>query len=137
MALGQASLSMLLPAPPPSNRNSLFESTWKRHGSRTGTFFCRCVARLLGVQGYCSVTLWSFKSQRSLSTWRPDFSCSQQVPLNCPLSLAIFFLNVSDAIVVYSLSPVEKVKFFCVVNLIFYLTFHVEWVQDWLSRVGS
>lgn len=124
MALGQASLSVLLPAPPPSNRNSLFESTWKRHGSRTGTFFCRCVACLLGVQGYCSVT-------------KTRFLLFTAGSLELSIVFGHFFLNVSDAVVVYSLSPVEKVKFFCVVNLMFYLTFHVEWVQDWLLRVGT
>ena len=45
------------------------------------------------------------------------------------LSLAIS-IKVLLAVVIYSLSPMEERKFFCVVSLVFYLKFHVDWVQD-------
>ena len=44
-------------------------------------------------------------------------------------SLAIS-IKVPLAVVIYSLSTMEERKFFCVVSLVFYLKFHVDWVQD-------
>lgn len=63
-------------------------------------------------------------------------SRSWRLPRIAHLSLAIS-IKVPYAIVIYCLSSVEKTKFFCVMNLVFYLKFHVDWVQDFLLRVWA
>lgn len=119
---------------PFEDRNPLGESGLNVRGSAAGTVISFAVALSLSeTQGFCPVIYpLILIISRSLLTWILGFAWSEQV-LEVALNSAFVFRHfykVPYSVVIYS--SAGNTRFFCRMNLRFYLQFSVDWAQDFL-----